>query len=65
MKTMTSGSHFNDECCFDYGNSERQVRPEGAGAMEAINFGSMYLSGQQVANTHSCDPSHNSCKSAI
>ena len=31
--------------CQDYGNSEREMSPQGPGAMESINFGSMYWDG--------------------
>eukprot|EP00039_Didymoeca_costata_P025457 m.13428 g.13428 ORF g.13428 m.13428 type:complete len:538 (-) comp4851_c0_seq1:153-1766(-) len=34
------GDHYNDECCFDYGNAETTGRDNGAGTMEAIYFGS-------------------------
>ena len=38
-----SGTHYNNGCCFDYGNSENSVtaqnKSDGAGAMEAIYFG--------------------------
>ncbi|HXR71462.1 MAG TPA: arabinofuranosidase catalytic domain-containing protein [Actinocrinis sp.] len=35
---VTSGTHVNRGCCFDYGNSETDRRADGAGAMDAINF---------------------------
>ncbi|HTI24899.1 MAG TPA: arabinofuranosidase catalytic domain-containing protein [Kutzneria sp.] len=35
---VTSGTHVNHGCCFDYGNSETDRRADGAGAMDAINF---------------------------
>lgn len=31
--------HFNDACCFDYGNAESHIGADGAGTMEAIYFG--------------------------
>ena len=34
-----SGTHYNDQCCFDYGNSETDDSDDGCGAMEAIYFG--------------------------
>jgi len=40
---VTSGTHFNDGCCFDYGSSEEDCDNPGAfcdGCMEAIYFGS-------------------------
>jgi non-reducing end alpha-L-arabinofuranosidase len=36
---VTSGTHVNSGCCFDYGNSETNRMGEGNGAMDAINFG--------------------------
>jgi hypothetical protein len=39
MYMVTSGTHVNSGCCFDYGNSETTRRADGAGAMDAINFG--------------------------
>jgi hypothetical protein len=35
---VTSGTHVNNGCCFDYGNSETNRMVGGAGAMDAINF---------------------------
>jgi hypothetical protein len=35
---VTSGTHVNSGCCFDYGNSETDRRADGAGAMDAISF---------------------------
>ena len=37
---VTSGTHYNGGCCFDYGNSETTRKADAAGAMDAINFGS-------------------------
>ncbi|KAH8057226.1 alpha-L-arabinofuranosidase [Aureococcus anophagefferens] len=31
--------HYNDKCCFDYGNAETDDNDEGAGTMEAVYFG--------------------------
>jgi hypothetical protein len=36
---VTSGTHVNSGCCFDYGNSETTRKADGAGAMDAIYFG--------------------------
>ncbi len=36
---VTSGTRYNAGCCFDYGNSETDRKADGAGAMDAINFG--------------------------
>ncbi len=38
MYMVTSGTHVNGGCCFDYGNSETTRRADGPGAMDAINF---------------------------
>lgn len=37
---VTSGSNFNDGCCFDYGNAETNSMNDGEGTMEAVYFGS-------------------------
>ncbi|WP_426502359.1 arabinofuranosidase catalytic domain-containing protein [Dactylosporangium sp. McL0621] len=39
MYMVASGTHVNSGCCFDYGNSETTRRADGAGAMDAIYFG--------------------------
>ena len=36
---VTSGTHVNNGCCFDYGNSETDRKADTAGAMDAIYFG--------------------------
>lgn len=36
---VTSGTHFNNGCCFDYGNAETNNHDDGAGTMEAVYFG--------------------------
>lgn len=36
---VTSGTHVNNGCCFDYGNSETSRTAVGAGHMDAIYFG--------------------------
>jgi hypothetical protein len=33
------GTHVNNGCCFDYGNAETNNDDDGAGAMEAVYFG--------------------------
>ncbi len=38
MYMVTSGTHVNGGCCFDYGNSETTRMADGAGTMDAINF---------------------------
>jgi hypothetical protein len=39
MYMVTSGTHVNNRCCFDYGNVEVQIADTGNGHMDAINFG--------------------------
>jgi non-reducing end alpha-L-arabinofuranosidase len=39
MYMVTSGTHVNDRCCFDYGNVEIRIADTGNGHMDAINFG--------------------------
>jgi hypothetical protein len=36
---VTSGTHVNNRCCFDYGNAETSSNDTGNGHMDAINFG--------------------------
>lgn len=38
---VTSGSHVNDGCCFDYGNAETNNKDTGNGHMEAIYVGKL------------------------
>ena len=45
---VMSGTHYNGECCFDYGNSENTITANGdynSGAMEAIYFGNAHWKG--------------------
>jgi len=39
MYMVTSGTHVNGSCCFDYGNAETSNTDTGNGHMDAINFG--------------------------
>ncbi len=39
MYMVSSGTHVNGACCFDYGNAETNNRDNGNGHMDAINFG--------------------------
>jgi len=39
MYSVMGGNHYNDLCCFDYGNAEDRIGAAGAGTMEAIYFG--------------------------
>jgi hypothetical protein len=36
---VVNGRHFNDGCCFDYGNAEIDSRDDGNGTMETTYFG--------------------------
>jgi hypothetical protein len=38
MYMVTSGQHFNEGCCFDYGNAETFIGDAGCGTMEAISI---------------------------
>jgi hypothetical protein len=40
MYMVTSGTHFNNGCCFDFGNAETNSHDNGNGHMDAIYFGS-------------------------
>ncbi|KAJ0375687.1 hypothetical protein COL922a_014173, partial [Colletotrichum nupharicola] len=40
MYAVLDGTHYNDACCFDYGNAETSSLDTGNGHMEAIYFGS-------------------------
>lgn len=42
---VMSGTHYNGDCCFDYGNSETDDRDDGCGTMEAIYFGNAHWHG--------------------
>ncbi|KAH7393463.1 Arabinosidase B [Cadophora sp. MPI-SDFR-AT-0126] len=39
MYAVLDGTHYNDACCFDYGNAETNSRDTGNGHMEAIYYG--------------------------
>lgn len=39
MYMVTSGTHVNSGCCFDYGNAETSNTDTGSGHMDAVNFG--------------------------
>ena len=38
MYMVSSGTHFNSGCCFDYGNAETSGNDTGAGHMDAVNL---------------------------
>ena len=35
---VAKGTHFNSECCFDYGNAETNNNDDGRGTMEAVSL---------------------------
>ena len=39
---VVSGKHYNDKCCFDYGNAETNNHDDGVGTMECVYFGSSH-----------------------
>ena len=39
MYMVVDGRHYNDRCCFDYGNAETDAQDHGKGTMEAIYWG--------------------------
>jgi hypothetical protein len=39
MYMVASGKHYNQWCCFDYGNAETNNKDNGPGTMEAVYFG--------------------------
>lgn len=41
MYAVMSGTHFNNRCCFDYGNAETNNLNNGNGHMDAIYFGTL------------------------
>ncbi|KAF8312396.1 putative fungal alpha-L-arabinofuranosidase [Clavulina sp. PMI_390] len=50
MYAVLDGTHYNDACCFDYGNAEPTVTDTGNGHMEAIYFGDRTVSGFGAGN---------------
>lgn len=41
MYMVTSGTHYNSGCCFDYGNAETNNLNNGNGHMDAVYFGTL------------------------
>ena len=39
MYMVASGKHYNQYCCFDYGNAETDTKDDGKATMEAVYFG--------------------------
>ncbi|KAF5310629.1 hypothetical protein D9619_008263 [Psilocybe cf. subviscida] len=50
MYAVFDGTHFNGNCCFDYGNAETSSTDTGNGHMEAIYFGSASGGGHGTGN---------------
>jgi hypothetical protein len=46
MYMVASGMHYNDQCCFDYGNAETSNNDDGNGTMEAIYVGNCSMWGK-------------------
>lgn len=40
MHAVLDGTHYNGQCCFDYGNAEINNHDTGGAHMESIYFGS-------------------------
>jgi hypothetical protein len=50
MYMVTSGTHYNNQCCFDYGNSETDRTADGSGTMDALNLSSITAWGTGANN---------------
>ncbi|SMY22995.1 unnamed protein product [Zymoseptoria tritici ST99CH_1A5] len=50
MYAIFDGTHYNGQCCFDYGNAETNNQDTGNGHMEAIYFGSCTFWGRGAGN---------------
>jgi hypothetical protein len=50
MYAVLDGTHFNDGCCFDYGNAETNNLDTGNGHMEAIYYGTNTIWGSGAGN---------------
>jgi hypothetical protein len=46
MYAVLSGTHYNNGCCFDYGNAETNNLDNGNGHMETIYFGNCTIWGE-------------------
>jgi hypothetical protein len=51
MYAVFGGRHYNDRCCFDYGNAESNAGDDGDGTMEAIYFGNANWHGNTGAGS--------------
>ncbi|GAB7355649.1 hypothetical protein MBLNU459_g6364t1 [Dothideomycetes sp. NU459] len=50
MYAILDGTHYNDACCFDYGNAETSNTDTGNGHMEAIYYGNNTVWGTGAGN---------------
>jgi hypothetical protein len=50
MYAVLDGTHYNGNCCFDYGNAETSSHDTGNGHMEAIYFGDNTVWGTGAGN---------------
>jgi len=50
MYAIFDGTHYNNGCCFDYGNAETSSLDTGNGHMEAIYFGNITAWGRGAGN---------------
>jgi hypothetical protein len=50
MYMVASGKHYNNQCCFDYGNAETSNNDDGEGTMETIYFGNCTGWGKGTGN---------------
>jgi hypothetical protein len=50
MYMVASGKHYNNQCCFDYGNAETSNNDDGEGTMETIYFGNCTGWGKGAGN---------------
>ncbi|KAI8934342.1 hypothetical protein NX059_009078 [Plenodomus lindquistii] len=50
MYAVLDGTHYNGQCCFDYGNAETNNLDTGNGHMEAIYFGDNTIWGSGAGN---------------
>ncbi|MGW4942057.1 alpha-L-arabinofuranosidase B [Actinoplanes sp. NPDC004185] len=50
MYAILDGTHYNNGCCFDYGNAETNSRDNGNGTMETIYFGNNTIWGSGAGN---------------
>jgi hypothetical protein len=50
MYAVLDGTHYNDGCCFDYGNAETSTTDTGNGHMEAIYLGNRTVASSGAGN---------------